>query len=150
MRPLDFEKCSFVPGETFSAFVLGKDGALHLSAPLAVKRPHPPAPSPLAGRGCPLFVAAQGIRNEGAAYLSLARSADSAAGYSSFWGGNPTCDSLNAMVAALSIREGAFFPVPEREPCSTGVTVLEAGGAPKRIDCLSVDSTGTGVVVSVE
>jgi 3-oxoacyl-[acyl-carrier-protein] synthase II len=151
VQVLDFERCTLVAGETFTAFLLGRCGAVDakhglLGEPVLFGGALP------AGDEVPLFLSACGDRREGAGYLSVARGAKAVAAYGSIWGANPTAEAMTAMTAALSLGDGRFYEVPEAASASAGIAVLKAGpiGDRRAVRCVSMDSRGSGVLVRVE
>jgi 3-oxoacyl-[acyl-carrier-protein] synthase II len=101
VRPFDTENCSYIPGEGFVCFLLGRDSeASH--AVLGNNRDD----------GTYYFLAANGEREGSSGYSQLLESGKRCAAYSPFFGSMPLGIGLDIAIAALSIRQGRIYPTP--------------------------------------
>lgn len=102
IRPLDFDRCTYVPGETYVTFLLAREG-LHeaehgfLRPPLFVHDVTSSDPPDLPE---PLLLSAAGSVREAAGYRALASRVERPLAHASLWGGNPTSDSMSCAAAA--------------------------------------------------
>jgi 3-oxoacyl-[acyl-carrier-protein] synthase II len=154
MRPLAFDRASWVPGETCVAFVLERPGDEpsrwgRLGSPVPFRGPLPLAAT--AGAGAPVFLAARGDPDEGRGYAAALPIAAPVAAYSPLWGANPTSEAMTLAVAAVTLAERRLFPVPDADGLPDGLHVAEPGplAAAAAVHCCAMDDRGNGVVIEV-
>jgi 3-oxoacyl-[acyl-carrier-protein] synthase II len=114
MSPLDFTRCTWRPGEMFTALLLGrasehppKYGVIDAVKTFELEPAHP-----LLGRADAVILSAAGRRGD-AVYERLRLPKQRYAVYTPLYGGEPTGLGLDLAAAALMLREGALYPVPE-------------------------------------
>ena len=115
LRPLDFDRGSFVPGESFAVLLLGRPGqgqrgygvvrGLRSYSNL-VRDYEPPADRPL-------FLAADGRSEVGGAYRAIAGRGNPVAAYAALLGGSPAAVTLTLLAACATLRaiSGVFISV---------------------------------------
>jgi len=153
VQPLDFDRCSFVPGETYAAMIVGKADlawpaygtvqTIDWYADLA-RDYAPPAEKPL-------FLAADGRRESGAVYRAIAARGNPVAAYASLWGSSSAGEALTVLAACTTVRRGAFLGLPRHTVCPGEITAIEPG-APvpdSGIDCVFANPDGSGSVVEI-
>ncbi len=112
--PLDFDRCSYLPGEGFVAFVLGNVppakrvyGHIHrIVSQRSFARPHAEL---LAGHRA-IFLAANGDQRSGTSYKQLDLSGVEVAAYSPLYGSMPVGLGFDLAFAAISCRAGRLYP----------------------------------------
>jgi 3-oxoacyl-[acyl-carrier-protein] synthase II len=111
-----FDACTYTPGEGFVVFVLGTEKAERRYAGLSrvvVGTECLESEASLLGSLDAVILAANGNRAEGAAYRRLARNIARVAAYSPLYGSMPTGDAFDVAIAALSLKEGRVFALPD-------------------------------------
>jgi len=110
IRPLDLDRTTAIPGETYAALVLGRPG---------LGRPrygivHEPVFHPVAADAAapPVLVLAADGSADRPGYRALASKASRVVSYSALWGSSPTGDALATAAAAVCIRDGVIYPPP--------------------------------------
>ncbi|MBI4705414.1 MAG: beta-ketoacyl synthase chain length factor [Deltaproteobacteria bacterium] len=153
LRPLDLDRASYVPGETYTAMLLGRPARAERPAkwgtvdePIFFRDELPPGDDE-----APLFLAACGDPREAEGYRRVVQCGAPVAAYGALWGANPTADALTVMAAAASLQAGMFYASPRAETASAGLAVLPAGpcGPGPVVRCCTIDGAGAGVVVAV-
>ncbi|NQU43375.1 beta-ketoacyl synthase chain length factor [bacterium] len=140
VRPLDFDTCSYLPGEGFTAFLLGRErpGERAAYGNISVEFREGQAFS----TGDPasvVFVAGQGRREEGAFWdcLRQAKAGGVRLGaHASLYGSLPTGQAFETAIAALCFRDGCLYT-------GDGKSALEPGS---RMLCVGRD--GSRIVIS--
>lgn len=147
----DFERCSYVPGESYAALVLGRAGEAASSG--VGKHGRLGRPRRFVGRvpdgAGPLFIGARGAASEGRAWREALAPHVQVAACAGLWGGSPTSDAHAVLAAALCLEDGRAPAFAEDEPAS--VTRLPSGallGSSAR--CVGLDSAGRGLLLEVE
>jgi 3-oxoacyl-[acyl-carrier-protein] synthase II len=132
IRPFGLEDCSYIPGEGFVCFLLGRDSEeSHVTL------------GNNDDAGNYLFLAANGEQEGAHGYRRLLESGKKCAAYSPLFGSMPLGIGLDIAIAALSIRQGLIHPAPAstfRAPVSLGekesiacVQCWEGGGFSVRL-----------------
>ena len=148
MRPLAFDRPSWVSGETCVAFVLERPGDDtprwgRLASPIPFRGPLPQTTTEDAR--APVFLAARGDPDEGRGYAATLPTAAPVAAYSPFWGANPTSEAMTLAVAAVSLAERTMFPVPDTDGLPDGLRVVQPGpSAASVVRCCAMDDRGNG------
>lgn len=155
LDPLDFARCGYVAGETFTAMLLGRPGeARHAT----IEEPTPFAATAESAAGAAatdddqtLFLAAQGDAREGQAYLAAASRAREVACYGALWGGSPTAEAMTILTAAISLSDGFFYTIPGHPKAATGLRLLAPGplGERRAVRCVTLDAGGRGTSIMV-
>jgi 3-oxoacyl-[acyl-carrier-protein] synthase II len=112
IRPFDVEECSYIPGEGFICFLLGRDSEVS-HATLSNDDED----------GDYIFLAANGELEGSHGYRRLLASGKRCAAYSPFFGSMPLGIGFDIALAALSIRQGLVYPAPAstfKAPVSLG------------------------------
>jgi 3-oxoacyl-[acyl-carrier-protein] synthase II len=163
MRPLDLDRPSYVPGESFTAMALGRPSEVApswglLEAPRFVHTAKPngddaPAATDTA-RLETWLLGACGHPSEASSYRALARGARggrSVGAYAALWGGSPTAEAMTVAAAALMLHDGVLRPPPGCEQRSEGIPLLEPGPlAPDAaLHCAAVGSDGRAATMAV-
>lgn len=109
IRPFLFDECTYLPGEGFVAFMLGRAGGQKGYCTLLGAE---------VGRGVPggldaLFPAANGEAAAGRSYGNVSTGQRNVAAWSPLYGGMPVGNAFDTAIAALSLREGRLYPVPD-------------------------------------
>lgn len=144
----DFERCSYVPGESYAALVLGRPGGAGGAG--AAKHGRLARPQRFVGRlpdgVAPLFIGARGAAGEGQAWREALAPNVQVAACAGLWGGSPTSDAHAVLAAALCLEDGRAPAFDAGEPAS--VTRLPAGPlAARSVRCVGLDAQGRGAVV---
>ncbi len=131
IRPLDFDKPSFVPGETFAALLLGRDdgepGGQVVIERIGTHEELARSFQPPADR--PLHLAADGRGEVAAVYRSIADRGNPVTANAAYWGGSPSAEAMTLLAACAGISNGSI------------------GAA--RVDCVLANPDGSGTVVEV-
>ncbi|MDH3974762.1 MAG: beta-ketoacyl synthase chain length factor [Deltaproteobacteria bacterium] len=148
MNPLDFSCCTYLPGEGFSAFLIGKgQGYCRISATERVAASH------FSGKGMDaLFLSANGEKEMAAAYSRCMKESSRIAAYAPLYGGLPVGQGFDLAVAALSLKEGTLYPSPSVFPAVADKRVIckkEKFGNPFTIGTVQCDRDGNGGVVEL-
>ena len=143
LEPLDYPRCSYVPGEGFVSFLLTRndDGPSYgaLDEPVYLK------PTELEQLGKTerslLILAACGDARLAEAYRRIARSHSPVAVYSPLYGSLPTGMGFDLAAAAIACRDGMLYPsAGEARASRPGVLTasrpLAPGGRITCIECL--------------
>ena len=154
MRPLDLERGSHVPGETYTAMVLVRADDERPARWGTIEEPRfgGAGEETTGGAPAPLFLAAHGDPDEAPRYLEIARAAHEIAAYGALWGGNPTVEAMSAVAAAISLADGRIYDVPARDSATGGLAVVSPGrpaGGLAAIRCASVDGRGRRAFVTL-
>jgi len=153
MRPLAFDRASWVSGETCVAFVLERPGDEpsrwgRLGSPIPFRGPLPRAATD--DVGAPVFLAARGDPDEGWGYAAALPIAAPVAAYSPLWGANPTSEAMTLAVAAVTLAARTLFPVPDADGAPAGVQVAASGpSGATAIQCCCMDDRGNGVAIAI-
>jgi 3-oxoacyl-[acyl-carrier-protein] synthase II len=153
VRPLEFSRCTYVPGETFVAILLGREGIAHARWGLLEEPAFPHTGSgvdELLADG-PVFLAAKGEKAAGEAYREIARGDRPVVAPTPLWGANPTCDAMTTVAAAIALAEGKVQPggKPEARPGDSPGTLVGAPGEARLVRCVSCDLPGESAIVTV-
>jgi 3-oxoacyl-[acyl-carrier-protein] synthase II len=112
IRPFDLEECSYIPGEGFICFLLGRESeACHATL------------SNGDDGGDYIFLAANGELEGSHGYRHLLASGKRCAAHSPLFGSMPLGIGFDIAFAALSIRQGLIYPAPAstfKAPVSLG------------------------------
>ncbi len=153
LRPLAFERASWVSGETCVAFVLERPEAGTprwglLGPPVPFRGPWPhPADAPA---GTPVFLASRGDPEEGRGYAAALPIAAPVAAYAPLWGANPTSEAMTLAVAALSLADRTSFAVPDADGAPAGLSVAAPGPLEARaVQCCVMDDRSNGMRIAV-
>jgi len=148
LQALDLEHCSYVPGESYAAMLLGRADATPARHGV-VDGPHRFHGRLPSGEG-PIFLGARGDAAEGPAYLEAVGGAGPVGAYAGLWGASPTSDAHSLLAAALALADGGIPGASASGPVSPGLTVLASGPTGARaIRCVSVDAGGRGTEVCI-
>lgn len=137
IRPLSFDECSYLPGEGFAAFLLGKGPADRSYCRMTRSET---GRKEISGDHEVLFLAANGDKETGRFYKPLTDNRRSVSAYSPLYGGMPAGNGFDIAIAALSLKTGVIYPSPsqiENTACSTGNT------GSSEISCIGFDRNGT-------
>jgi len=151
IRPLDFDACSYVPGETFVALVLGRaEETRSRWGSVEPPRFFDGTASVPSLADAPVYLGAKGERAAGPAYRAVACKVRSVLGPASIWGANPTSDAMTSLAAGIALRDRVHPVFPEVDGAPAKIDALAAGSAcdAPRIHCVSCDLPGEGVVVT--
>ncbi len=153
IRPLEFTRCTYVPGETFVTVLLGREGIAPprwglLEEPAFA--PRGPGVDELLGGG-PVFLAAKGEEAAGEAYREIARGDRLVAAPTPLWGANPTCDAMTTLAAAVTLADGSVLAreEPEGRPGDSHGTLAGAPGEARLVRCVSCDLPGETAVITL-
>lgn len=130
IAPFDFDDCTYAPGEGFAAFLLGKGRGGYC----AVSVDEPDA-SAIADRHGAVLLAANGALDTGRFYRKAIAGKERVRAYSPLYGGMPTGDAFDVAIAAISLRDGLFYP--DRKDAGA-----ERLGSDDAIGCLKFDAAG--------
>ena len=100
IRPFDFRQCSYIPGEAFVCFLLGR----HSEKCYATIGSDAYADY--------LFLAANGEKQSASGYERWVQSEKRCAAYSPLFGSMPLGVGVDIALAALSVRHGLIHPAP--------------------------------------
>jgi 3-oxoacyl-[acyl-carrier-protein] synthase II len=117
IAPMNFETCSFLPGEGMICFLLAKspEGASKLKKPQiqnmnirvssgdARRLLHPSAP---------VFITAHGRADEGRAFRELGLPQAGTLAHAQLFGGMPSAGAFETAIAALSLQDGIVYGAP--------------------------------------
>lgn len=111
IRPFEYQRCTFVPGETFAAFVLARDSARAPYGRIVGFK----AFADLAGQYSPcgealLMLVADGRLETVRMLSALAAGHQFVCALTPLWGGNPTADAMTLAAAAVMLRDGSVPP----------------------------------------
>ncbi|MCC6544382.1 MAG: beta-ketoacyl synthase chain length factor [Nitrospirae bacterium] len=138
IRPLSFDECTYMPGEGFAAFLLGKESGDRAYCSLSRCE---------TGRrelSCDhetLFLAANGDRDTGRFYKPLADNRRVQA-YSPLYGGMPAGNGFDIAIAALSLKEGVVYPSPDKSD-ENNTDNTDNNANTSEISCIGFDRNGT-------
>ncbi len=114
IKPFQFKKCSYYPGEGFSVLLLGREssgGYAGLeSVSLCGKAKDV---NKMVASASGVVIGSQGDKKTGKPYRLLDFSDKPVAAYSPLWGSFPACGGLSLALAAAGMREGCLFPSPD-------------------------------------
>ena len=133
IMPFSFDDCSYLPGEGFAAFLLGKaptDRAYCNLIRCETRR------GEISGDHETLFLAANGDKDTGRFYKPLANNSRVQA-YSPLYGGMPVGNGFDIAIAALSLKEGIVYPFPEQ------IDDIAGNAGNTEISCIGFDRNGT-------
>lgn len=148
IKPFIFDECTYLPGEGFVTFMLGKDFTKNSYARLTKVE---------TGKGLPytsngpdhLFLAANGEKAKGNSYRSL--KGNSLFAYSPLYGGMPSGSGFDLAIAALSLKEGKLY----RGSKSSGIFTASINAEKKAllkgssIGCIEYDGSNNFSIVSL-
>jgi 3-oxoacyl-[acyl-carrier-protein] synthase II len=152
IHPYDFERCTYVPGETFAAMVLarGDEGPApwgYLERPSFFRGDRP---SEVVARPGPVFLSAKGEKAQGGAYRLLARAGRPVAAYTPLWGASPTSDAMTVLAAAVCLRDRTLYETPFAGDGGEDLQTAVTGPlADPYVHCVTRDLPGEGVVLTV-
>jgi 3-oxoacyl-[acyl-carrier-protein] synthase II len=142
IRPLDFDACTHVPGEAYSALVLARPGEGRARWGTIEEPRFDAEDPPVLAPETPVFLAAAGNQAEGATYRRLAGTTSRLAAYSGLWGASPTGDALCAVSAMVSLTDRRWYPLPSGSS-DPRLHLLDAASPPAdAIVCVTADSAG--------
>lgn len=142
IRPLSFDECSYLPGEGFAAFLLGKGptdrGYCRLIRSETGRKE-------ISGDHETLFLAANGDKETGRFYKPLTDNRRKVRAYSPLYGGMPTGDGFDIAIAALSLKEGVVYPFSEQidETAGNSGSTGSNTGSNTKISCIGFNRHGT-------
>lgn len=134
IMPFSFDECSYLPGEGFVTFLLGKvptDKAYCNLIRCETGR------AEISGDHKTLFLAANGEQDTGRFYKPLEDKSRRLLAYSPLYGGMPVGNGFDIAIAALSLKEGVVYPFPEQIDDITG------NEGTTKISCIGFDRNGT-------
>jgi 3-oxoacyl-[acyl-carrier-protein] synthase II len=126
IEPLDFDRCTWLPGETYVTFLLAREGLRPASRGF-VRPPRFVANVREAGLDLPdpVVLASCGSVRQAAGYRALA--ARDPLAFSHLWGANPTSDSMSCAAAVLSLGGAPSMTVAScSDTGSAALVTLEA------------------------
>ncbi|MDH3974917.1 MAG: beta-ketoacyl synthase chain length factor [Deltaproteobacteria bacterium] len=139
--PMDFNDCTYLPGEGFITFLMGKDKSKQGYG--RIESLGSGKISSLHTGGCDAhFLAANGNSETGPYYNQLKRETIPAFAYSNLYGGMPAGQGFDIAIAALSLKEGALFS-PHHNTGKQSKTSL------KSIGCIQCDNNGNGSIIRI-
>lgn len=145
MNPLDFSRCTYLPGEGFSAFVIGKgEGYCRISATEKVMA------SRFSGKEIDaLFLSANGEKEMTSFYKRCMKQSRRVAAYASLYGGMPVGQGFDLAIASLSLKRGMLYPSPVRSLVYDGKVIdkKETFENPFSIGTIQYDRDGNGGLV---
>ncbi len=118
IEPFDFQRCSGMPGEGFTAFVLGRDAEtkhgrierLHYGHGAEIRRANRERIEWLDA----LIIGAHGDRDEGPVYRrAVGYGGPPVAAYAPLWGASPTASALDLAAASICLSEGVLYGSPD-------------------------------------
>lgn len=145
VHPLDFAKRSFVPAETYAAFVLAREGETGGSLALIDRLSLEPDASAVLQlpRRTPLLLAADGRPSQGATYAQIAAAGFPVTAYAALWGGNPSAEALTLASALVCLENETIFPLPsEQPPPDLRMPVPDSLARCQHIGCVAADDDG--------
>ncbi len=145
LRPLDFGRTTYVPGETFTVMVLTRAQGKARSVIDSVRTFKDLAKDYGPGPGELQLVAAEGRTENSAAYSSLVDSGAPVAAYTSLWGGNPSAELMNVLVASLAVEKGRLLAPPD----SSNLDSLPDHGKVNQVAVVAANADGSGSVATV-
>ncbi|MDT8317021.1 MAG: beta-ketoacyl synthase N-terminal-like domain-containing protein [bacterium] len=151
MKPFAFDECSYIPGEGFVTFMLGKK---------ASPRQYGRIDKVLSGKDTSLadrelnalFLSANGDKETGRYYKALELPHTGLFSYSALYGGMPVGQGFDLAAAALSLKEGVYY-----RSSGHGITASNQAGPIKidmtkgrtHIGCLQYDKDGNCSLISI-
>lgn len=135
ISPFMFDDCSYLPGEGFVSFLLGK-GPSEKGYGRIVNIENGKADADISNAHEVLFLAANGEKAAGRYYKALTAGGSKCRAYSSLYGGMPVGNGFDVAIAALSLKEGVLFPTPGED---AGTEELHGS---ERIGCVGFDRNG--------
>lgn len=143
MDPFDFSRCSYLPGEGFSAFLIGKGkGYCSINSTERITGSELWEKKPDA-----LFLSANGEKGMAASYRRCMKKADRLAAYAPLYGGLPVGQGFDIAIAALSLKEGMLYPSPSTLHNGSVINKKEALKNSFTISTLQYDREGNGGLV---
>lgn len=143
MDPFDFSRCSYLPGEGFSAFLLGKgEGYCRITSTERITGSQLWQNNPDA-----LFLSANGEKGMAASYRRCMKKADRLAAYAPLYGGLPVGQGFDIAIAALSLKEGILYPSPSTAHNGRVIDKKETFKKPFTIGTIQYDREGNGGLV---
>jgi 3-oxoacyl-[acyl-carrier-protein] synthase II len=145
LRPLDFGRTTYVPGETFAVILLtrtqenGKAKIESTKAYADLAADYRPGPNDLQ------IVAADGRLENSAAYSALAEGGAAVAAYTSLWGGNPSAEMMSVLVASMSVEQGRYLTAPD----SSNLDAVLDHGVVNRVAVVAANADGSGSVATI-
>jgi 3-oxoacyl-(acyl-carrier-protein) synthase len=153
LQPLEFGRCSFVPGESYAVMIVGRAKGAHdgygtiraVDHYADLRRGYRPA------AGKPLFLGADGRPGSGAVYRAVAARGNPVAAYAGLWGSSPAGEALTVLAACTTVRRGAVLGLPRKMTCPEGIEVVEQGApvSESGIDCVFANADGSGSVIEI-
>lgn len=142
LSPLSFDECTYLPGEGFVAFLLGKEPAgKGYGRVIDIRAGNPGAD--IYNDHEALFLAANGEQGTGKHYKSLITGDNRFRAYSSLYGGMPVGSGFDMAIAALSLKEGVIYPSPGQN------SKPEHLNGNERIGCIGYDRNGNGSLITL-
>lgn len=142
LRPLSFDECTYLPGEGFVAFLLGKESAEKDYGRVIDIRTGKPGADIFNGHDA-VFLAANGEQDAGKHYKSLITGDNKFRAYSSLYGGMPVGNGFDMAIAALSLKEGVLYPSPGQN------SKPEHLNGNERIGCIGYDRNGNASLITL-
>ena len=149
--PVRFDQCSYVPGEGFVTFLLGRKAAKQPYGSIraiAVQRDASDFGQELIGSHRAVFLSANGDRRSGRLYERLKPLGPTVAAYSPLYGSTPIGLGFDLALAAISCRAGRLYPCATRrsEPGFNLLTEEAPLRSGERIGCLEISPRHTTLI----
>jgi len=151
MKPLAFDECSYIPGEGFVTFLLGrKPSAKQYCQIDTVESGKNTAFADMELNA--LFLAANGDKETGRYYKALELPDTGLFSYSPLYGGMPVGQGFDLAAAALSLKEGSCYRSSEHGMATSdqaGLTKKDMTKGKNAIGCLQYDKDGNYSLISL-
>lgn len=142
LKPLDFDECTYLPGEGFVAFLLGRGPSEKgYGRIIDIKTGNHDAG--IARDHEALFLAANGEQSTGRFYKPRTTEGNRFRAYSALYGSMPVGNGFDVAIAALSLKEGVIYPSPGEH------TKAECLNGSERIGCLAYDRKGNHSLITL-
>ena len=142
LKPFDFDACTYLPGEGFVSFLLGKGfSEKGYGRIIDIKTGNRDAG--IVKDHEALFLAANGEQSTGRFYKPVTTEGNKLRAYSALYGGMPVGNGFDVAIAALSLKEGVIYPSPGEN------IKAERLSGNERIGCLAYDRTGNHSLITL-
>ena len=141
LSPMNFKDCTYLPGEGFVAFLLGRGESNKGYGKIDSVNSGTIKDLDLKGANAH-FLAANGNSRTGPYYDQLNRQDVPAFTYSDLYGGMPVGHGFDVAIAALSLKEGTLYSPQDRSGTSSVSDLTTIG-------CIQCDDNGNGSIISV-